>query len=137
MLLAHELFGNPGPSIARRQLTGNIPSGGPMRFIHCSDLHIDSPLLGLERYPGAPTETMRASTRAAFDNVVSAAVDNKVDLLVIAGDIYDGNWPDYKPDFILPRVYRGYVTRESPLSRSRAIMTPKIRSRGHCGCRIT
>ncbi len=67
-----------------------------MRFIHCSDLHIDSPLLGLERYPGAPAETMRASTRTAFDNVVSAAIDNQVDLMVIAGDVFDGNWPDYK-----------------------------------------
>jgi hypothetical protein len=25
-----------------------------MRFIHASDLHIDSPLRGLDRYDGAP-----------------------------------------------------------------------------------
>lgn len=27
-----------------------------MRFIHASDLHMDSPLRGLDRYDGAPVE---------------------------------------------------------------------------------
>ena len=30
-----------------------------MRFIHCTDLHLDSPLRGLERYEGAPVKDMR------------------------------------------------------------------------------
>jgi DNA repair exonuclease SbcCD nuclease subunit len=66
-----------------------------MKFLHCSDLHVDSPLLGLERYPGAPVEEIRSSTRKAFDNLVDAAIENKVDFVAIAGDVFDGNWRDF------------------------------------------
>jgi exonuclease SbcD len=66
-----------------------------MKFIHCSDLHIDSPLRGLERYEGAPVEAMRVAPRAAMKNIVELAIDNKVDLVAIAGDIFDGDWRDF------------------------------------------
>ena len=33
-----------------------------MRFIYCADLHLDSPLRGLERYEGAPAQEMREAT---------------------------------------------------------------------------
>lgn len=66
-----------------------------MRFIHCSDLHIDSPLRGLERYEGAPVESMRNATREALKNIVAAAIENQVDFVVIAGDVFDGDWRDF------------------------------------------
>ncbi|MEO8909791.1 MAG: DNA repair exonuclease [Gemmatimonadaceae bacterium] len=66
-----------------------------MRFIHCSDLHLDSPLLGLERYPGVPAAAMRAATRGALENLVRIAIEQAVDLVAIAGDVFDGNWPDF------------------------------------------
>lgn len=66
-----------------------------MKFIHCSDLHVDSPLIGLERYPEAPVQDMRHSTRQALSNIVDAAIENDVDFVVIAGDIFDGNWRDF------------------------------------------
>lgn len=65
-----------------------------MKFIHCSDLHIDSPLDGLERYPGAPLAALRGATRQALVNLVELAVSRQVDFLVIAGDIFDGDWRD-------------------------------------------
>ena len=30
-----------------------------MKFVHAADIHLDSPLLGLERYEGAPVEEIR------------------------------------------------------------------------------
>lgn len=66
-----------------------------MKFLHCSDLHIDSPLLGLERYEGAPVEAMRAAPRGALKNIVDLAIEHEVDLVVIAGDIFDGDWKDF------------------------------------------
>lgn len=66
-----------------------------MRFIHVADLHIDSPLRGLDRYEGAPADEVRGATRRAFDNLVAIAISQRVDLLVIAGDLYDGDWPDH------------------------------------------
>jgi len=65
-----------------------------VKFIHCSDLHIDSPLDGLERYPGAPVAALRGATRQALVNLVELAVRRHADFLVIAGDIFDGDWRD-------------------------------------------
>jgi DNA repair exonuclease SbcCD nuclease subunit len=66
-----------------------------LRFIHCADIHLDSPLRGLERYEGAPVEEVRGATRRAFDNLIQSAFRERVDFIVIAGDLYDGDWPDF------------------------------------------
>lgn len=65
------------------------------RFIHAADPHLDSPLRGLEAYEGAPIEVLRGATRRAFENLVQLALAESVDFLVIAGDLYDGDWKDY------------------------------------------
>ncbi len=65
------------------------------RFIHAADLHLDSPLQGLELHEGAPVGVLRGATRRAFENLVSLAIEEAVDFLLIAGDIYDGDWKDY------------------------------------------
>lgn len=66
-----------------------------MKFIHAADIHLDSPLLGLAAYKDAPTEVLRTATRDAFVRLVDEAIDERVDFVVIAGDLYDGNWKDY------------------------------------------
>ncbi len=67
-----------------------------MKFIHAADLHIDSPLKGLDGYAGAPLERLRGATRQAFLGLVAAAIERRVDLVVLAGDIFDGNWQDFR-----------------------------------------
>lgn len=64
-------------------------------FIHAADIHLDSPLRGLEQYEGAPVDQIRNATREAFINLVDAAIENKVAFVIIAGDLYDGDWKDY------------------------------------------
>ena len=66
-----------------------------MRFIHAADLHIDSPLRGLDRYEGAPVERLRSATRGALERLVDRAVAEQVDFVLLAGDLYDGDWKDY------------------------------------------
>ncbi len=66
-----------------------------MRFIHASDLHIDSPLRGLDRYDGAPVERLRTATRSALERLVDKAVAERVDFVLLAGDIYDRDWQDF------------------------------------------
>ncbi len=66
-----------------------------MKFIHAADIHLDSPLLNLERYEGAPVEEARVSTRLAFRNLIDLAVEEEVDFVIISGDLYDGDWKDY------------------------------------------
>jgi DNA repair exonuclease SbcCD nuclease subunit len=60
-----------------------------MKFIHCADVHLDTPLQGLAEYPGAPVDEIRNATRRAFGKVVEAAISEGVDFLIIAGDLYD------------------------------------------------
>lgn len=71
-----------------------IPVVG-MKFVHAADLHIDSPLRGLERYEGAPTELIRGATRRALEHLVELCLTEGAKLLVLAGDLYDGDWKDY------------------------------------------
>jgi DNA repair exonuclease SbcCD nuclease subunit len=65
------------------------------RFVHAADIHIDSPLRGLESYPDAPVEQIRGAARRAFDNLVNLAVDEGAAFVLLAGDLFDGDWKDY------------------------------------------
>lgn len=64
-------------------------------FLHAADIHLDSPLRGLERYEGAPVEAIRGATRRAFENLVTLALEERVAFVVLVGDLYDGDWKDY------------------------------------------
>jgi len=66
-----------------------------LKFIHTADIHLDSPLSGLAAYKDAPVELLRTVTRDAFTRLVDEAIDESVDFMVIAGDLYDGAWKDY------------------------------------------
>ena len=65
------------------------------KFIHAADIHLDSPLHGLERYEGAPVEEIRSATRRAFDNLIELAIEEEVAFVLLVGDLYDGDWKDY------------------------------------------
>ncbi|MGA8179150.1 MAG: DNA repair exonuclease [Desulfobacterales bacterium] len=68
-----------------------------LTFLHAADIHLDSPLRGLSHYDGAPPiEEIRGATRQALDNLVNFALEEKVDFVLIAGDLYDGDWQDFK-----------------------------------------
>ncbi len=66
-----------------------------MRFIHCADLHLDSPLRGLERYEGAPVNDMREATRRSLINIIDLALEREVDFVLIVGDVFDGDLLDF------------------------------------------
>lgn len=68
----------------------------PLKFIHAADLHIDSPLRGLDAHEGAPVERLRGATRQAFVALVDLALAQPVDFVILAGDIYDGDWTDFR-----------------------------------------
>lgn len=65
------------------------------KFLHAADIHLDSPLRGLERFEDAPVERIRKATRRALENLVDKAIDEHVAFVIIAGDLYDGDWKDY------------------------------------------
>ena len=63
-------------------------------FVHAADIHLDSSLSGLALRDDEFSAVMRDATRRAFANVVDLAIREEADLLVIAGDLYDGTWKD-------------------------------------------
>ena len=66
------------------------------RFLHAADIHLDSPLIGLSNIEGQVADRIRAAPRAAFESLVERVIESEIDFLVIAGDLYDGSWRDYK-----------------------------------------
>ena len=67
------------------------------QFIHAADIHLDSPLRGLTSFDDAPVDQIRTATRRAFENLVDLAIRESVAFVVIAGDLWDGDWPDAGP----------------------------------------
>jgi DNA repair exonuclease SbcCD nuclease subunit len=63
-------------------------------IIHTADIHLDSPLAGLPEYEGAPHDAVHLATRRALTNIVDLAIDKNADMLIIAGDLYDGELRD-------------------------------------------
>lgn len=66
-----------------------------MKFVHAADMHLDSPMRGLEDYVGAPTERLRLATRRAMDRVVELCLSEQVEFLLIAGDLFDTACRDF------------------------------------------
>jgi len=71
------------------------------KFIHAADIHLDSPLRGLSRYESAPEDSIRDACRRAFENLVDLAIEEKVSFVLLAGDLYDGDWKDYSTGIFL------------------------------------
>lgn len=61
------------------------------RFIHTADIHLDSPLRSLAMRDPEIAEMIGNATRQAFMATVQHCLDEQVDALMIAGDLYDGD----------------------------------------------
>jgi DNA repair exonuclease SbcCD nuclease subunit len=67
-----------------------------MRLVHAADLHVDSPLRGLARLgDDALADRLRGATRRALENLVALVLAEEADVLLLAGDLYDGDWQDW------------------------------------------
>lgn len=61
-----------------------------LKFIHCADLHLDSPFSGIAEASPALAAFLREAAFAAFRNAIDHALQMGVDFFLISGDIYDG-----------------------------------------------
>src|ERR1035437_681022 len=66
-----------------------------MKFLHAADIHLDSLLAGLRPRADLPDEVIRHCTRRAFAAMIDLARAEDVAFVVIAGDLYDGDWKDF------------------------------------------
>ena len=60
-----------------------------LRFIHTADLHLDTPFRGLSNWNPELAERLKDATFIAFSNIIDLCLQEKVDFLVIAGDIFE------------------------------------------------
>jgi DNA repair exonuclease SbcCD nuclease subunit len=77
----------------------------PIIFIHAADLHIDSPFAGMQQLPGPIFERLKESTFAALENLVTLAVREKVDFVLLAGDLFDGEDRSLKAQLKLKKAF--------------------------------
>ena len=62
-----------------------------LRFVHAADLHLDSPFSGMRGEASEQiADTLHKATFDAYDNIIKLCLDEQVDALLVAGDIYDG-----------------------------------------------
>jgi len=63
-------------------------------FIHAADLHIDSPLAGLRAKNESIARSFADAGRKAVQALIDETIASKAAFLIIAGDIFDGDWKD-------------------------------------------
>jgi exonuclease SbcD len=83
-------------------------------FLHAADLHLDSPLRGLARRGESAQAFLRAS-RHALTALVDAAIARRVAFMVIAGDVYDGDWRDWSTGQFFAREMGRLARAEIPV----------------------
>jgi DNA repair protein SbcD/Mre11 len=96
----------PTPLPVRRTSPPPRAPAEAFRFIHCADLHIDSPLKGLQKIDPRYAEWIRTATREAFKRLVGMAIADQVNFVVIAGDLYDGDWKSADTGIFVSRQLR-------------------------------
>lgn len=89
------------------------------RYIHAADLHVDSPLRGLSNYEGIPGDVIRNAPREAFTTMVDKAIEERVDFIVEAGDVLDGELKDVNTPRFLVRQYSRLKEAGIPVYRLR------------------
>ena len=60
-----------------------------IKILHTGDLHLDSPLSSLDY---SVAQKVRESHRNAFEKMMQYAIQEDVDLILIAGDLFDGKY---------------------------------------------
>ena len=62
-----------------------------LRFVHAADLHLDSPFRGIRNEaPPHVADALHSATFETYENIISLCLRERVDALLVAGDIYDG-----------------------------------------------
>lgn len=71
-----------------------MPAIQPFRFLHTGDLHLDSPVTGLSSDASPEIlALLRDATSAAWRNVARLALEERVDFIVVAGDVFERRSP--------------------------------------------
>jgi exonuclease SbcD len=84
------------------------------RFLHAADLHLGSPFLGLAQKDDEVAVRFARASRSAFEDLVTKALEVDVSFVVIAGDVFDGEWKDASIALFLNRQLARLSNRGIP-----------------------
>ena len=76
------------------------------RFLHTADLHLDSPLKSLALKDADLAGLIGNASRRVFETIVQTCLDERLDALVIAGDLFDRELRSVKTPAFLTRQLR-------------------------------
>lgn len=66
-----------------------------MLVVHAADIHLDAPLKGRRVHSDEAHHEVRLATRRAFINLIELCTEEKADLLLLAGDVFDSETVDF------------------------------------------
>lgn len=87
----------------------------PFRFVHTADLHLDSPLKSLALRDSKLRNLIDGATRRTLSRLVDVCIDESVDALIIAGDLYDGQQKSIKTGAALSSEMRRLAASNIPV----------------------
>ena len=73
-------------------------------FIHAADLHIDSPLAGLRLKDDEVAKRFAQAGRRAVELLIAETIASNAKFLIIAGDVFDGDWKDVSTGLFFVRA---------------------------------
>jgi len=73
--------------------------GRPFTFIHSGDVHLDAPFAGISAKDDRVRETLVRATYEAFDKVATIAIENRVEFVLLAGDVYNSRDKSVRAQF--------------------------------------
>ncbi|MBE6616544.1 MAG: DNA repair exonuclease [Ruminococcaceae bacterium] len=76
-----------------------------IKLLHTGDIHLDSPFSGLD---SRSAEIRRNELRAAFTSMMTYARMNNADLILIAGDVFDGDYVTRETLLLLCREFENF-----------------------------
>lgn len=73
----------------KRKMSADVDRAKTLSFVHTADLHLDSPFKGISGIDPDLGEKLAKATFQAYEAVIELCMDEEVDFLLIAGDVYD------------------------------------------------
>jgi ser/thr phosphatase family protein len=83
-----------------------------MKFLHIADVHLDSPFLGLSFLPSELFGQIKNAIQLSFEKAVNFAIDNDVDLVLLAGDTFDSIHPTPQSKIFFANQIKRLVDRQ-------------------------
>lgn len=74
-----------------------------IRFIHSADIHLGRPLKKIQKLSTDLFLALNQATEDSFKHLIDTAINEKVDFMLLAGDLYDSHDGNLQAQFLLKR----------------------------------